>query len=443
MLNKYIFKTSYLLKRPIIIRYYNEFNKNQWKSFGWLKNQQEIQLKNLINFVYRNVPYYSKLFNRIDITPSDINIIEDLERIPILTKQIIKENWQDFIPRNINQIKYINGSTGGSTGVPLKYRMSNEDYERGVALLYQGFEYAGYKLGDKIAVIAGSSLIPTSKSEIKRKIQDFFLNTRHYSSFEMSEKNLFKYFYDVNKWKPDFLRGYPSSIYFFAKFIQDNNLKLNFQPKAIFTTAEKLFDKQRVLIEGIFKAKVFDNYGLNDGGISAFECNKHCGFHVSTERAILEIVDNKGKHVVNQNGKILATSLYNYALPFIRYDTGDLGIISALECSCGRKTPLIKKIMGRTTEFLKLNNIVIGSPVLTVLMGKFDIEQYQIIQDNPSSIICKIIRGKTFKIEDENFIKKSFYGHVGRINIKFDYVDSILPTKAGKHKFIINNLKEV
>jgi len=443
MLNKCIFKTGYLLKRPKIIRYYNEFKESQWKSFEWMKNQQEIQLKNLINFVYRNVPYYSKLFNQIDIKPFDINTIEDLERIPILTKQIIKENWQDFIPRNINQIKYINGSTGGSTGVPLKYRMSNEDYERGVALLYRGFEYAGYKLGDKIAVIAGSSLIPTSKSEIKRKIQDFFLNTRHYSSFEMSEENLLKYFYDVNKWKPDFLRGYPSSIYFFAKFIQDNNLKLNFQPKAIFTTAEKLFDKQRVLIEEIFKAKVFDNYGLNDGGISAFECNKHCGFHVSTERAILEIVDNKGKHIVNQNGKILATSLYNYALPFIRYDTGDLGIISASECSCGRKTPLLKKISGRVTDFLKLNDIIIGSPVLTILMGKFDIEQYQIIQNGPSSIICKIIRGKTFKIEDENFIKKSFYDHVGDISIKFDYVDSILPTKAGKYKFIINNSKEV
>jgi len=443
MLNKYIFKTSYLLKRPIIIRYYNEFNKNQWKSFEWLKNQQEIQLKNLINFVYRNVPYYSKLFNRIDITPSDINTIEDLERIPILTKQIIKENWQDFIPRNINQIKYINGSTGGSTGVPLKYRMSNEDYERGVALLYQGFGYGGYKLGDKIAVIAGSSLVPTTKSETKRKIQDFFLNVRHYSSFEMSEENLLKYFYDVNKWKPDFLRGYASSLYFFAKFIKDKNLKLKFQPKAIFTTAEKLFDKQKILIEEIFKAKVFDNYGLNDGGISAFECKEHNGMHIDMERSIMKVVDDEGKQVINQEGKILATSLYNCSLPFIRYDTGDLGIISDSECSCGRKTPLLKGISGRVTDFLKLNDIVIGSPVLTVLMGKFDIEQYQIIQNSPCSIVCKIVKGKTYRKGDEEFIKKSFYIHVGEINIKFDYVDSILPTKASKYKFIINKWEEV
>jgi len=443
MLNKCIFKTGYLLKRPKVIHYYNEFNKNQWKPFEILKHQQELQLKKLIDFAYNNVPYYSKLFNQIDIKPSDINTIEDLERMPILTKQIIKENWQDFIPKNINKIKYVNGSTGGSTGVPLRYRMSIEDYERGIALLYLCFSCGGYNLGDKLAVIAGSSLVPTAKSETKRKIQDFFLNVRHYSSFEMSEKNLFKYFYDVNSWKPDFFRGYASSLYFFAKFINDKNLQLSFQPKAIFTTAEKLFDKQRTLIEKILKAKIFDNYGLNDGGISAYECKEHRGFHVGTERAILEIVNDEGKHVIEQNGKILATSLYNYALPFIRYDTGDLGIISASECSCGRKTPLIKKIIGRTTDFLKLNNIVIGSPVLTILMGKFDIEQYQITQNGPSSIICKIIRGKTFKIEDENFIKKSFYSHVGDISIKFDYIDSILPTRAGKYKFIINKWEEV
>jgi len=440
MSNKYIFKVGHLLKRPKIIRYYNEFNKNQWKPFEILKHQQELQLKNIIIFAYNNVPYYSKLFNQIDIKPSDINIIEDLEKIPILTKQIIKENWQDFIPKNIEQIKYVDGATGGSTGAPLKYRMSIEDYEKGTALLYRGFGYGGYNLGDKLAVIAGSSLIPTTKSEAKRKIQEIFLSVRHYSSFEMSEENLFKYFYDINNWKPVFFRGYASSLYLFAKFIRDKNLKLNFQPKAIFTTAEKLFDQQRILIEEIFKTKAFDNYGLGDGGISAFECEKHCGLHIDMERAILEVVNHKGKQVINQEGEFLATSLFNYALPFIRYETGDLGVISDLECACGRKMPLCNKIIGRTTDFLKLNNVIIGSPVLTVLMGKFDIEQYQIIQNSSHSIVCKIVKGKTYRKEDEEFIKISFYKHVGKINIKFDYLDSIPPIKNNKFKFIINNL---
>mgnify|MGYP001124259844 CR=1 FL=1 len=399
-------------------------------------------MRELIKFANENVLYYTKLFNQLGIEPSNIIAIKDLEKLPILTKQTIKENWQDFIPKNINKLKYVSGSTGGSTGEPLKYRMSADDYERGSALLYRGLGYGGYNLGNKVAIIAGSSLIPTAKSETKKKIQEFFLDYRHYSSFEMSEENLLKYFYDINKWKPDFLRGYASSIYLFARFIQDNNLKLGFQPKAAFTTAEKLFDKQRELIEWVFGVKVFDDYGLNDGGISAYECKNHNGIHVDMERSIMEVVDNGGKQIINQEGKILATSLYNYALPFIRYDTGDLGIISDAECTCGRRAPLLKQITGRVTDFLKLNNIIIGSPVLTVLMGKFDIEQYQIIQEDSNSITCKIVKGKTYKKEDEKFIKDSFCKHIGQINIKFDYVSSILTAEASKYKFIISKLED-
>jgi len=441
VVNRKLFKLGYLLKRPQVLRHYNSFQQSQWQFLEWLKNNQEKQLRKLIQFVYENVPYYSTLFNKLGIKANEITYIKDLEKLPILTKKIIKENWKDFIPKNIDSLKYLIGSTGGSTGTPLKYRMSTKDYERGVALLYRGWGYGGYKLGDKVAIIAGSSLIPTKKSALKKKIQESFLNHKHYSSFEMSKDNLYSYFYDINRWKPDFIRGYASSIYLFAKFIQKNHLNLNFKPKAIITTSEKLFSRQRPLIERIFKSKVFEEYGVNDGGISAHECEKHNGMHVDMERSIVEIVSDRGEQIINKKGKIIATSLYNYALPFIRYDTGDLGIISDLYCPCGRKSPLLKEIFGRVTDLLKLNDVIIGSPVLTVLMGKFDIEQYQIIQNNLYSIICKIVRGKNFIKKDEEFIRKSFFKHVGEIDIEFNYVDSIKPTKAGKYKFIVNNLK--
>jgi len=443
MLHKFIFISYYFLRRRKVIHYYKYFQKRKYQFFERIKDQQEKQLKKLVEFVYKNVPYYTRLFDQICIKPSDITSIKDLEKLPILTKQTIKKNWQNFIPKNINELKSLNGSTGGSTGEPLKYRMSLNDYVRGISLLYRGWGYGGYKLGDKVAMIGGSSLIPSQKLELKMKIRDYFLNIRRYSSFEMSKENLTRYIHDMNKWKPDFLRGYPSSIYQIATFIRENNLKIKFQPKSIFTTAEKLFYNNRTLIEKVFGTKVFDGYGLNDGGISAYECEAHDGMHIDMERAILEVSDSNGKQIINKEGKILATSLYNYSLPFIRYDTGDLGTISYSRCPCGCKMLLLTEIAGRITDSLKLNNIIIGSPVLTVLMGKFDIETYQIIQEKFNSIVCKIIKGKTYKKEDEEFIKKSFYSHVGKINIKFDYVNSIPTTKASKYKFIINNMKEI
>ena len=450
MLRGILFRITFLLRKQFnVIHYYSDFRESQWQPLDWQIIQQEKQLRELINFAYKNVPYYKKVFDSVKIKPSDISSIKDLEKLPLLTKKIIRENWSGLIPKNIDKIKYMHGSTGGSTGETLKYRKSLKDAARGLALLYRGWGYGGYKLGDKVAIIAGSSLIPSAEPvpNTKERIKEFFtppLPLRRYSSYEMSEDNLFRYFHDINKWKPDIIRGYASSIYLFAKFIKNNNLELNFRPKAIFTTAEVLFDRQRKMIEQVFGVKVFDTYGVNDGGISAYECDAHNGFHVDTERGILEVVNEKNKQITDKQGRILATSLFHYAMPFIRYVTGDLGIISSSQCSCGRKSSLLKELSGRITDFLKLNGVIIGSPVLTVLMGKVDAEQYQIIQESPGSVTIKIVPGVNYnKKRDEDFIKESFVSHVGKVGIKFEYLSAIPAQGDRKYKFIINKVKGV
>ncbi|MBC8395019.1 MAG: phenylacetate--CoA ligase family protein [Deltaproteobacteria bacterium] len=435
--HRMLFIMGFSLKRPKMLQHYTRFQKTQWKSIEWLTRYQEDQLRQLVIYAYENVPYYRQTFDRLDICPTDIRTLQDLEHLPVLTKKTIKANWTEFFPKR--KVKYVHGATGGSTGDPLKYRMSLEDYERGNAILYRSLGYAGYELGDRMAVMAGSSLIPSMKTDLLKKVVDFFLNFRRYSSFEMSEKNLALYYRALNGWQPSFIRGYPTSIYQFARFIKENDLRLDFQPKAVFTTAEKLLDNQRLFIEEVFRTRVFDTYGLHDGGISAFECDAHMGMHISMERSVFEVVDDENRQIVDRKGKILATSLFNYALPFFRYDTGDLGIVSSRACSCGRAMPLLREIYGRETDFLKLNGIIIGSPVLTVLMGSRDIVQHQIIQTGPASIICRIIRGAGFGQKDEDFITQSFYTHIGRIKIDFEYTEHIHPDKTGaKHKFIIN-----
>ena len=441
MFRKAIFQLSYSLRRPQLIRYYNEFEKTQWLPFEQLRDMQEEQLRNLIAFAYTQVPYYARLFNELGLKPADITGIQDLEKLPILTKQTIKQDWPKFAPRNIGQLRHIVRSTGGSTGTPLTYRMSAEDYERGVALLYRGWGYGGYRLGDSVAVIAGSSLMPTTGSTVRKKVQDYLLNKQSYSSFGMSADTLLRYVHSINRFRPRFIRGYASAIYHFAKFTASSGLELNFQPQAVFSASEKLLDQQRKVIERVLGAKVFDTYGLHDGGVSAYECEAHAGMHVDTERAILEVVDENGEQVFGKPGRILATCLYNYALPFIRYDTGDLGVLAESQCPCGRKTPLLEEITGRLTDLLNLNGRIIGSPVLTVLFGGFDIEQYQIIQTGHNSIVCKIVRGKTYEKQDEEFIRESFLTHVGSIDIRFEYVDSIVPPGGNKHKFIISAIK--
>ena len=305
--------------------------------------------------------------------------------------------------------------------------------------MYANWGYAEYELGDKVGVIAGSSLMPTTKSKLTDNIKAFIMNYKKYSSFDLSDKYMGEIVTGLNKFKPKYLRGYATSIYLFSKHIKDKDSNINFQPKGVFTTAEVLFDYQRELIEDVFDCEVFDQYGLNDGGISAYECEMHKGLHVDMIRSILEVVDDDGNQLESgKEGKILATSLHNYAMPFIRYDTGDLGILSNEKCECGRDTPLLEKIIGRTTDYLEFSNgAIIGTPILTILFGKFDIIQYQIVQKDINTILVNIVKGKNYRKDDEKEIRDTFYKHVGDINIMFDYVDKIETTKAGKWKFIV------
>lgn len=410
-----------------------------------MKEKQEKQLKFLVNYVYYNVPYYTKLFDSLNIKPEHIRKFEDLEKLPILTKEIIKSNYKDFIPKNLNKLKYRISSTSGSTGEPFKYRLSIDDYERGIALLYRGWGYAGYKIGDKVAIIGGSSLIPDIKFDLIRSIQEFLLNFRFYSSFGMSEESLWKYVKSMNSWKPVFIRGYASSIYLLSKFIEENNIKLSFTPKAIFTTAEKLTPKMRSTIEMVFKVKVFDNYGLNDGGVSAYECEAHRGLHVDMERAILEVVDDNGKQIYDKEGKILATSLYNFALPFIRYDTGDSGVVSIEKCFCGREGLILKSILGRMQEFVtnSYGEKIHGEFFSHIFWGIENVKQFQVIQKKKGEVIINIIPDN-WSILERIAVDKIVYiiKNKGFQNVSINFIEEkdLIYTKSGKYKFVINEV---
>lgn len=433
-----IYKLGYYLKRPMVLNYYNEFLFNESQSIAELEITQLKSLKLLIEFCFDHIPYYQKLFKSIGMLKNDFKSMEDLERLPILTKAQIKSDPKSFRPTNI-RMKYINSSTGGSTGTPLKYRMSKQCYERGLALQLKGWGMAGYKLGDKMAIIAGASLVSNQKT-LKNKVQNYILNNRRYSSYGMDSGILNRYALEINQWKPVYLSGYASSLYLLAKHISENNIDMMFSMNGILSTAEVLSVKQKELIERVFRAKVFDNYGLNDGGVSAYECGTHDGRHIDYERSILQTVDETGKVVVNKMGRIIATSLYNFAMPFIRYDTGDLGLVDTRGCECGSKRALLRSVYGRVTDYLKLNDRVIGSPVLTVLMGKVDFENYQIIQKNFDEIDIKYVKDSYVSDLDESFIKKSFSEHVGNIKINFKKVKLVEFMVENKHKFIVNEV---
>lgn len=443
MIRKLIFILAHNMKDANFYSRYKRLIRNQWKTYEELKQEQEKQLKGILNFSYKNVLYYHSLLKRLKLKPNDVKKIEDLEKLPILTKEIIKQNWEGFKPINLSNMKYYEGYTGGSIGTPFKYRMSNNDYFLSVSIKYRDWSYGGYSLADKTLFMGGSSIVPNNKFKYKRRIHEIIKNIKFTSSFDMSDQELKSYVEVLNKFKPNFIYGYPSSIYFFAKWIEENNIKLSVNLKGIFTTSEKLFSYMRKVIKEIFNCEVHDAYGLNDGGVSAFECFEHNGLHIDTERSILEVVDGDGNQLEMGKGEILATSLYNYAMPFIRYDTGDVGYLTDEVCSCGRNYKLLKELVGRSVDFLITpeGKNVHGWFFLYIFWEHCKgIKEYQVVQEKIDKIVIKIVPEESFDEKQLDEIRTIIRKRSEGWNIEFKFVDKIKRTEAGKYKFIINKV---
>jgi phenylacetate-CoA ligase len=287
---------------------------------------------------------------------------------------------------------------------------------------------------------------PNLKSSLRIMLNYYINKNYFFPNNYLSDEMMMRYLNKMNRIKPIIVRGQPCVLSLIARFIRDNDITLYFKPKAIFTKSEKLFQHQRRIIESVFDSKVFETYGLNDGGVSAYECINHNGMHIRTERSILEVVDAYGNQIVNENGRMLATSLYNYALPFIRYDIGDMGILSDETCDCGNKTRLLKEVTGRIQDF-------VYTPDGTKIFGQFfshifdsirNVSQFQVIQDRTDEIVINIIPDRWQDLEeiDVTGIKDIMANRYKKleVNIRLVTEKELKYTEAGKYKFVINNI---
>ncbi len=422
---------------------YHRLQKTQWKPYRELREEQERQLRNMIRYSYCSVPYYHRLFNSLGLKPDSIKTIEDLELLPVLTRETIRENWEDLKPLNLRRIKYKEERTGGSTGSPLMYRISNNDRFLSGAILYRGWGYGGYNLSDKTVFLAGTSLDVGTKPYLVKRFHEIARNVKKLSAFEMDDNGMRHFVNITNVFKPRFIRGYASSIYFFAKWLEEKDIRIH-QPVSVFTTSEKLYPWMREKIKKVFACDVYDGYGLNDSGVTAFECPEHSGMHIDTERSVTEVIDRYGNSVEQGAGRIIGTSLHNYAMPFIRYDTGDIGKLIEGECSCGRGYRLLSDVCGRSGDMLLTpeGNTISSLFFATILDETPAVREYQIVQESRDRITIKIAPGQHFCERQLEEIASVVKTRSETWNVEFNVVDRIEKTSAGKYKYVVNKIAD-
>jgi len=434
-------------KDPEFLKWYNFLQKSQWWSREKLEEYQMQQLEKLLNHAYKNVPYYKKVFDEKGLKPKDIQNFDDLRRLPILTKDDVRKNLKDLIARNIPREDMGYVTTGGTSGKPLGFYIERKTNIIRMAFEWREWNWMDYKFGDRCIVLRGNVVGRKENGKPSWWEYDKENNYLILSTYDMTDEKLLKYIKKIEEFKPKIIRAYPSAIDILAKFIKENNYKININRniKAISTSSENLYLSQRKLVEEIFKCPIFDKYGNCEQVTILGECKKHEGYHDFMEYSYTEILDKEGISVTKEGeiGEIISTAFTNYAVPLIRYKTEDLARYTAHNCSCSRQFPLVKIIEGRLQELIVTKNgNLISMAALNMHSDVFDnVKQFQFYQDIPGKVIFKVIKKNTYSNKDTNYIIQELQKKMkNQIDIKIKFVNEISLTKRGKYTFLIQKL---
>jgi phenylacetate-CoA ligase len=419
----------------------DELNRTQWLSREELLALQRDKLYRLLEYAYAYVPYYQRLFNRIDFRPADVlTDPASFQRIPFLTKSIIRENFDDLITTEIERRKEMSRrSTSGSTGQPLVFMVDTNFRDNTTAALHHHLAWSSWQFGQPHAYIFGASFEVGYARNMRAQLMDLVFNRFATNAYILSEKSMQTFAAKAMRRRPRLLYGYASSLYHFANFLRDNpTYDLKFVD-AVFFTAEVLYPYQRQLIEETFGCQVFSHYSARELGTLASECEAHSGLHVSVENVYIEILRD-GMPAETGVGDIFATTLNNYGMPFIRYQLADVAAWPPDDrCPCGRAHPMIKVIEGRRNDMFRTRDgSAVWGGVGNPMWDMEGVKKFQFIQKTFDYVIVRVVKdgpmSQAQRAEVERAVKTVLGDHV---KLDFEFPDEIPVEQSGKHRYQI------
>lgn len=416
---------------------------------------QTAKLRDLIDHCYHNVPFYRNMFDRLGLTPDDIRTRNDLVKLPVLTKQIIRDHYNELFATNVETKRVIPCSTGGSTGTPLKFCKDANEWSGQKAATLRAWEWYGLHLGDKIFSLGGNSIVKKKKRLSLKNLYDTVImrNFKH-SSADVTDEGMQRHYESLMMLRPAAIRGYGSSLYIFARYIERHHLPVC-PIHVVLTTGEVLVSEYRRKLEEVFQAPVYDEYGAGDGGILSHECPRQDGLHIEETLCCIEITDKDGNVLPDgEPGYVTTTDLENYVFPFLRYQVGDMAYIRKDPCPCGRQSRVFGEVLGRAGKLVYNKQGVPISPTMLPIMMYPDldyhkqesqvlynkIDRFQIRQDRQGDIhiLLKMKDKKDDNPELFSFIKTNYEHHFTGSTVDLSFVDEIPRLPSGKEDYCVS-----
>lgn len=436
-----LFPLQEALKKHNTLVIRRAMDESQWWSPEKLEQYRLERLRSLLLKAKKNVPYYRDCFSRLDFNPQNVSSLADLDKLPLLTKTIIRTEGDRMKSEVAKGLARFN--TGGSSGEPLIFFIGTERVSHDVAAKWRATRWWGVDIGDPEVVVWGSPIELGTQDRV-RTFRDKLMRTELMPAFQMNETNLDQFVARIRERRPKMLFGYPSAISHIAAHAKKRGIALNdLGVKVVFCTSERLYDHQREAISSAFACPVANGYGGRDAGFIAHECPEG-GMHITAEDIIVEIIDENGNSQPSGvAGEIVVTHLATTDFPFIRYRTGDIGSVGTEKCACGRGLPLLKEIRGRSTDFVVASDgtVMHGLALIYILRDVPGVKAFKVVQESIGLTDVFLVTDASFEAAMTERIVREFQKRLGNsVRININITDSIPPEKSGKYRYIVSHV---
>lgn len=426
--NTYQYKIRHGGKYKYFRKFYSKVD-----SFSQDKLTEEIAKKKeeFFNFVRSNSEWY-KNYDFSEFTSN-----------PILNKKDIINNLERI--KTLDEKDGIVSLTGGTTGASMRVVYTKSDMQERFAILDHFRAQHGYHLGKKTAWFSGKNLI--SEDHLQKRIcshYDFVNKIRFYSTFHINQKNFNIYWDSLNQYQPEFIVGFPSSVYEICEIADSKGFKLKNKVQVFFPTAETVLPQHRELIGKVMGCKIVDQYASSEGAPFILECSAG-SLHIHPLTGIFEVVDENLKPALE--GEMLVTSFTTHGTPLVRYRIGDSIKLapSNMHCSCGSLFPMVEKIEGRTNDYIlsPTNGKVNLGNISNSTKDISGIIKFQVIQENLDHVDVLVVATSVFnKLQQQKFTKALSERFGSAMSIDMKIISDIPNEKSGKFRIVKNLLKE-
>jgi phenylacetate-CoA ligase len=401
---------------------YRRLARQQWLPVATIRRVQWQRLQATLRHAFACSPFYRRRFQGLGMTPDDIRSPDDLAKIPVTTRDDLRDA-EDLIARGFERARIRQSMTTGSTGRRTTSYFDADAWLMGKYLLKVRARLAcGVRPWDRIAIL--------QEEQSAARLAGSLGRVRSFSIHRPIDQVL----PELRAFGPTVLYGFPGYLLRLGQVAAGS-----VQPHHVFTSGEMLDELTRAGIEDAFGARVLDVYGCTEVKEIAWECPRREGYHVNADWLMLE-AGPTGPGDDGRRGELLVTCLYNRVMPLLRYQIGDTGELLERACSCGRGLPLARPTLGRSVDYITLEDGTMVPPysLTCAIEDVAGMRQYQIVQRTIDRLEVLVVPRREFDEASRRQIQERLRPVLHGLTAEIRIVDEIAPGPGGKYRIVMS-----